>query len=198
MFKQCTNFHGHICPGLSIGFKAATTAMETLKSSRAEDEELLAIVETDACCADAVQVVTGCTFGKGNFIYKDHGKMVFTFLNRKNGKGIRIALKNGAFSPNEEHFALLKKVINNTADAKEEERFRNIHFKRSSDVLEMAVDDLFTVESVEMDIPDKAKIARSETCGQCGEPTMETKLMAHGNHKICRDCFDKLDEQPTS
>ena len=25
--------------------------------------------------ADAVQVLTGCTFGKGNFIYKDFGKI---------------------------------------------------------------------------------------------------------------------------
>jgi formylmethanofuran dehydrogenase subunit E len=37
----------------------------------------------------------------------------------------------------------------------------------------------------------EAKIESSEACEQCGEPTMRTKLVAHGNHKFCRDCFDK-------
>ena len=29
---------------------------------------------------DAVQVLTGCTFGKGNLIYRPTGKMAFSFL----------------------------------------------------------------------------------------------------------------------
>ncbi len=65
-FKKCLDFHGHLCPGLAIGYRAATGALEWLKENRSEDEELVAIVETDACGADAVQVLTGCTFGKGN------------------------------------------------------------------------------------------------------------------------------------
>ena len=42
--------HGHVCGGLAIGYKAATTGMDWLKGKRALDEELVAIVETDACC----------------------------------------------------------------------------------------------------------------------------------------------------
>ncbi len=41
--------------------------MRILQVERDGDEELFAIVETDACGADAIQVITGCTFGKGNF-----------------------------------------------------------------------------------------------------------------------------------
>ncbi len=52
-FKKCIEFHGHICPGLAVGYKAAKTGMDWLKENRAEDEELVAIVETDACGADA-------------------------------------------------------------------------------------------------------------------------------------------------
>jgi formylmethanofuran dehydrogenase subunit E len=167
--------------------------MEMLKDGRAQDEEMVAIVETDACCADAVQVITGCTFGKGNFIYKDYGKMVFTFLSRKSGRSIRVAIRPGAFEPDAEHFALLQKIIQNTADEQEQERFRKLHFKRSCDVLDMTVDDLFTIEPIKLNFPAKAKIERSEACEQCGEPTMRTKLVARGNHKVCRDCFDKSD-----
>ena len=65
-FGKCIEFHGHTCPGLAIGFRAARTLMERLGVKKAPDEELVAIVETDACGADAIQVMTGCTFGKGN------------------------------------------------------------------------------------------------------------------------------------
>jgi formylmethanofuran dehydrogenase subunit E len=86
-FKQCEAFHGHVCPGLSIGYRAAKAAMTWLAEKRSEDEEVVAIVETDACSADAVQVLTGCTFGKGNFIFRDYGKMALTLLSRKTGQG---------------------------------------------------------------------------------------------------------------
>lgn len=38
--------------------------MAGLLEKRAEDEEVVVVVETDACSADAVQVMTGCTLVK--------------------------------------------------------------------------------------------------------------------------------------
>ena len=50
-FKKCVDFHGHVCPGLAIGYVAGKTGLEWLKENRAEDEEIVSIVETDACCS---------------------------------------------------------------------------------------------------------------------------------------------------
>ena len=91
-FSKCAEFHGHTCPGLAIGFQAARTLMERLDVRKSPDEELLAIVETDACGADAIQVMTGCTFGKGNFLFKNYGKHAFSLLDRRKGKGVRVCL----------------------------------------------------------------------------------------------------------
>ena len=66
-FKRCEEFHGHVCPGLSIGFRAAQAAIQKLRENRTQDEAVVTVVENDACYADAVQVLTGCTFCKGNF-----------------------------------------------------------------------------------------------------------------------------------
>ena len=66
----------------------ATAAMETLESFRAEDEELVAIVENDACGVDALQCVTGCTFGKGNLLFHDYGKHVYTIYSRSSRLGV--------------------------------------------------------------------------------------------------------------
>ena len=54
-FRKCAEFHGHICPGLAIGYRAARAGLEWLNDHRAEDEEIVAIVETDSCSVDAIQ-----------------------------------------------------------------------------------------------------------------------------------------------
>jgi len=188
-FKRCAAFHGHVCPGLSIGFKAARTAMEWLREKRAADEEIVAIVETDACSADAVQVLTGCTFGKGNFLYKDYGKMALTLLSRKTGQGVRVIMKSSAFKPDAEHIALLQKITRDDAKAEEHKRFEELHFKRTCDILESPVDRLFTISAVEMNIPARARIEPSEPCARCGEPAMPSKMKIVDDQKVCRGCL---------
>ncbi len=191
-FRKCAEFHGHICPGLSIGYRAAKVALERLREERAEDEEIVAVVETDACSADAVQVLTGCTFGKGNLIYKDYGKVALTLFSRGTGEGVRVVLRPEAALPDEAHFALLRRVMSGEADEHEEKRFRELHFQKSCDVLTIPTDELFIVKPVKTELPAKAKIERSELCAVCGEPTMSAKLAAVGGRKICRECFEKM------
>ena len=97
-FKQIVRFHGHTCPGLTIGYRMSKAAMNFLSDSRAKDEEIVAIVENDACGVDAVQYLTGCTFGKGNLIFKDYGKQVYTFYSRNKGKGVRMVYRGRQYS----------------------------------------------------------------------------------------------------
>ena len=85
--QQTIQFHGHICPGLAVGYRAAKTAQADLGIERAEDEELVAIIESDGCGIDAFQALLSCTLGKGNLIYRDHGKQVYTIFARKLGLG---------------------------------------------------------------------------------------------------------------
>lgn len=89
---EVIEFHGHICPGLALGYRAATFALKHF-GKRAKDEELVSIVENDSCAVDAVQVITGCTFGKGNLIFRDYGKQVYTFIKRPSGDAVRISVE---------------------------------------------------------------------------------------------------------
>ena len=43
---QVEAFHGHMCPGLAIGIRAAELALREI-GPHASDEEVVAIVETD-------------------------------------------------------------------------------------------------------------------------------------------------------
>ncbi|MBM4036552.1 MAG: formylmethanofuran dehydrogenase [Planctomycetes bacterium] len=93
--EQVVKFHGHFCGGILIGYRAAKAALEHLAAGRAEDEELVAIVENDSCAVDAVQVLTGCTLGKGNLHFRDYGKHVYTFALRPSGRAVRVSRKPG-------------------------------------------------------------------------------------------------------
>jgi len=187
-FKRCAAFHGHVCPGLAIGYRAAKAGLEWLREHRAMDEELVAIVETDACGVDAVQVLTGCTFGKGNLIHRDFGKQVFTFMGRGSGKGVRLALKAGAIDLGDEHRALTQKIREETATPEEREAFWALHRERCSDTLEAPADALFSVRTVDTDLPAKAKIESSIPCDACGEPTMASKMVESTGRRLCRGC----------
>ena len=188
-WKRCADFHGHTCPGLSIGYRAAKASMRWLKEARAEDEEMVAVVETDACSADAVQVLTGCTFGKGNFIYRDYGKMALTLFSRGTGRGVRVSMRLDASKSDPEHMALLQKIMGNKATESERERFQMLHHQRSREILEAPENELFVITEVQTQLPPKAKMEPSQPCARCGEPTMPAKMESIGDEKICRGCL---------
>ena len=93
LWKKCAAFHGHVCGGLTIGYKAALYAMKLLEMEFSEDEQIVCIAENDACGVDAIQVMLGCSIGKGNLLFHMRGKQAFSFYNRKNGKSVRLVLK---------------------------------------------------------------------------------------------------------
>jgi len=187
-FQRCADFHGHVCPGLAIGYRAAKAGMAWLSANRAEDEEVVAIVETDACAADAIQVLTGCTFGKGNFVHRDFGKQAFTLLGRKTGRGVRLALRAGALELSGQHRGLFDRIREGTASPEERREFQQLHLGKSREIMEKPLPELFEIKEVSPALPPKAKIEPSKPCQVCGEPTMGSKLQNHDGKEICRSC----------
>ena len=148
-------------------------------------------METDACCADAIQVVTGCTFGKGNFIYRDYGKIAFTFFNRATAKGVRIArtaTKEAPLDP--EHRALLEKIQQETASEEEREQFNRMHQSAAKRILDRQPEEIFSITEVTLALPEKARVEPSRNCQRCGEPVMGSKLEQVAGQWVCRGCIE--------
>lgn len=190
LWRRCATFHGHECPGLALGYGATRLAMEKLKEDRAADEDLVAIVENDACFVDAVQVITGCTFGKGNFFHKDYGKIALTLFSRRSGHGVRVSLKGEILSQDSEHWALMKKIMAGKADAVERERFQKLHRKRTQEILGTDPLELFHVEKLMGSVPERARMEPSKPCAQCGEPTMPSKMVKVAEKAVCGACAE--------
>ena len=89
-FADVVAFHGHSCGGLALGYKACELAAEKLGLHFSEDEEIVAVTETDSCTVDAIQVLLGCTAGKGNLFVNNWGKTAFSFYRRDNNTSIRL------------------------------------------------------------------------------------------------------------
>jgi formylmethanofuran dehydrogenase subunit E len=187
-FVKCVQFHGHTCPGLAIGFQAARTLMKRLGVRKSPDEELLAIVETDACGTDAIQVMTGCTFGKGNLIFKNYGKHAFSLVDRKTRKAMRVCLRPDAFRPDPENLSLSEKVQNDKASRRELAQFRQLQQKRTREILNARAESLFKIKEISPDIPPKARIMESGICDLCGEPTKIDLLLKINRKKVCIPC----------
>jgi formylmethanofuran dehydrogenase subunit E len=188
---KCVEFHGHMCPGLAIGFRAARTLMERLRVRRAPDEELLAIVETDACGADAIQVMTGCTFGKGNFIFKNYGKHAFSLMDRRKGKGVRVCLRSDAFKMDPASLSLSERVQKDEASPEELAQFRRLQKERTRKILEADAESIFNIEEISPDIPSKARIMESGICDFCGEPAKADLLRKIDGKKACIPCTER-------
>lgn len=188
-YQACITFHGHTCMGVTIGYQAAKLAMKLLGEMRAVDEELIVIVENDACCCDAIQVLTGCTFGKGNFFYRDHGKMAFTFGSRTSGQGVRLLLKPTIFQIPEREKLLTEKIAAHLATDAEKQEYQQIYEARGRDFFSGGPEAFFDVEHInDMQLPPNAPRAPSIACHVCGEMVMQTKLTDVGGHLVCRGC----------
>lgn len=187
-YKACVDFHGHTCMGLTLGYLAAKLGMQYLSEHRALDEELVCISETDACCCDAIQVLTGCTFGKGNFIHKDIGKMAFSFISRTSNIGVRLTMKPGVMDVSEEERMLLDKIRSQEVSPAEIKAYENLHENRSKTLFDSGPETFFSIQELSIEIPKKARIAPSQPCDRCKEPVMETKLQERGGLNLCRSC----------
>ena len=166
-WKDCVAFHGHECGGLTIGYKASLYAIELLKLEFSDDEQVVCISENDACGIDAVQVMLGCSVGKGNLLFRMRGKQAFSFYNRKTGESVRLVLKpKPKFMTKEASFAYFQ-----ACEPK----------------------DMFDVKETTIRLPEAARIFDSYVCDCCGETTGANWIRLAGDKKLCLDCYESYD-----
>ncbi len=189
-------FHGHMCPGLAMGIRAAEVALSEIGPHSA-DEEVVAIVETDMCSVDAVQFLTGCTFGKGNLLHRDHGKNAYTFVRRSDGRAVRISTRSGGWGIDAERLELFAKVRAGLASREERQRFFRLQQEHSRRILSEPVEEIYDVREVQVTPPAAARVLASVDCEACTEPTMETRLRRLDGRQLCPPCFEAAAEGVT-
>lgn len=165
LWQKCVEFHGHSCGGLRIGYAAARYAMELLDIGFSDHEQVVCISENDACGVDAIQVLLGCSIGKGNLLFHMTGKQAFSFYHRATGRSIRLVLK--------------PKPLDMTAEAS-----ARYYFDRTPQ-------ELYDAMPVRIPLPVPAKIFDSYNCECCGEKTGANWIRLVDGKKLCLDCCEQ-------
>jgi len=166
-WEKCVAFHGHECGGLTIGYKAAQYAVRLLDLHFSDDEQVVCVTENDACGVDAIQVLLGCSIGKGNLLFHMTGKQAFSVYNRTTGRSVRLVLR-----PKPEGMS-------------REESFRYYQ--------DHEPEELFDVKETTVEVPERARIFDSYTCDCCGERAGANWIHLEGGRKLCEDCYRKYD-----
>lgn len=196
-FTEVVRFHGHRCPGLALGYRASEIAMHELGATRSEDEELVCIVENDACGVDAIQYLTGCTLGKGNLIIRHYGKSVYTFINRKTGDAVRIAQRPDFSTRRLDSRAgdLRQQVATGMATPEEREEYRERMDHVIAMILQIPPEGIFGIRHVHIPVPETARIFTSIPCSHCRELVAEPLTRVHGGRVVCIPCANAAREQ---
>lgn len=182
---KTAEIHGHFCPGSALGVMASVYGLNRLGlDSISSDglEDLMAVVEINACFADGVQAVSGCTLGNNALVYRDLGRLAVTFARRGKETGVRVCVRPDFRScvseAAPEFFPLMEKVIKNRKGSfKEKAAFREIGREAAFALIRLPFEELFASKVVQPLLPQYAPITESIICANCGEMIMATKAV---------------------
>lgn len=180
-FAEVVKFHGHVCPGLAMGFRAATLAVSELAALRAGDEELVALVENSSCAIDAIQMVSGCTAGKGNLIFYDYGKQVYTFIRRSDGAAVRLAVQWVPAPDDLETASAWRRFGEGERTADVMRIISGRKAQKAKAILDATDKELFLVSRPMVPMPEAARVYPTVSCAICGERVMEPKAKRASN-----------------
>lgn len=172
--------HSHLCPRQVLGVRmglagAAALGMDVPRL----DKKMLAIVETDGCFVDGVEVATGCSVGKRTLRVEDYGKVALTLVNVEKGECLRL-------SPREkvrERAGLFSRSV-----LRSEER---TYYQMLVGYQLMPDEELLVIRPVKLVRPIQEIIshpAARAKCSRCGEEIINEREKAQDGVILCTSC----------
>lgn len=166
-FEEAAAFHGHRCPGLAMGVRAAEEAKRILGIKEAGEKGLSCMAESRACFIDGIQLLCGCTVGNGRLKFHRTGKTAFSFYT-ETGESVRLLLKGTG------------------GEMTKEERIDYI--------LTAPLEEVYAVGRPRIPWPEYAPAKReSGVCAVCGETAEIAMLTEKDGGLICADCLTQAD-----
>jgi len=125
-YRKAGEKHGHLCPGLAIGVRAASIAIEKLEISDLNNGCNFCMPECEGCFIDGIKSVLNVSQEQGTLIQHTTGTPVFNFYNLANGKSVRLRIRARDLTDKE---------------------------KAIREILTLAPEEVFDEEPVELDLP---------------------------------------------
>ncbi len=186
IIDDAKNLHGHLAPGLIVGFKLALRALKELRPTK--DDVVMLTSETTRCVPDGLQAVSRYLLGHGGFhvyfrVY-DVGKLA-----------IQVA-KN--------HEDLFRLILNNDYIVKDptlnawanQGKCEKIPAKKIQDALwGIDIDKGIIKKPFKKVMKPNIEGKEVVTCPGCGEQTTRLTMVPHEGKVVCKACalFQKVE-----
>jgi formylmethanofuran dehydrogenase subunit E len=171
--------HGHLCPGQVVGVRMAMLGCRLIGLDNPrrlpQIKRIIVYVEIDRCATDAISYVTGVKLGRRSLKFVDNGIMAATFVNLETRVAFRIC-------STEDSRNLTAKYAPHIMD----ENQRQIEAYKV-----MPLDELFTVEQVQVDISQSDMPGPSlfkAVCEKCHTVVRDKKEVRQNGQVLCRSC----------
>ena len=177
LLKEAAKFHGGFCAGQVIGVRMAMLGCTLIgmNEPRKHRKKMMVFVEIDRCACDAIQVVTGCSFGNRTLKWIDYGIMAATFVNLVTKKAVRIETTEKSRNLAKKYAPFIKDKYQQQLEA----------YKI------MPLEELFKVEEVRVDIPIEdmpgPSVGRA-SCELCGAYVKDRREIYQNKKVLCRGC----------
>ncbi len=184
-------FHGHKCPAMPNGLRVGAAAMNKLGVERTGDSALHAILDLGenhcaTCFADGIQVITGCTFGKGNIERTHKGKWALTLIDKKTNRAVRVSAKAEAMMQTKKTSFFKDFREKGVPPTKVPD---NIVQPLVEKVINAPEEMLMTVSEVfDYEWKEPKHTFNSFVCEECGEMTVAEYGKIRDDKKVCIDC----------
>jgi formylmethanofuran dehydrogenase subunit E len=140
-----------------------------------QDKRLLAIIETDGCFADGIEVSTGVTVGQRRLRIEDYGKVAATFIDTLTGQAVRISprseARNKAIEYAPQAANLYEAQLLGYQVMPEEELLEYVQVE-----LKPGLDEILSKPGLRVD------------CELCGEEIMNERQLKLDGLTLCRSC----------
>lgn len=160
-YQKAGILHGHYCPGLAIGVRAAVEGRKALDDGNV-GRGLCVIAERSACWLDGMSLIDA-TIGNGKLKVRDTGKAAFSFYNTESGKAIRLVLKSGPAGMSRDQM--------------------------TEWLLTAPFEEVFAVTDVKVPYPEYQRGPGEVECSVCGEKVLETLIHVRDGKFVCCDCL---------
>jgi formylmethanofuran dehydrogenase subunit E len=179
LLQGSADAHGHLCPGQVVGVRMAMLGCRLIGLDNPRGlpqiKKIIVYVEIDRCTTDAISYVTGVKLGRRSLKFVDNGIMAATFVNLETHVAFRICSTEDA-----------RNLTAKYAPHIREEKLRQIEAYKV-----MPLEELFTVEQVQVDIPQSEMPGPSifkVVCEKCHTVVRDKKEVRQNGRILCRSC----------
>ena len=187
-------YHGHLCPELAIGYRAAQIAFQELGLSRENAPQFFVITENMSSAIESLQLVTGCTIGNRNFFAYDLGKHVYYFGCFSNAheskKALRLALINPVVDLSHKN-ELEKNIMAGQAGAAGLKEYQQAIDDAVEKILDLPNEELFSKTRIALHPPLVTTRQNYTKCSGCGEVVAVERSVPRKDGVYCRVCQAK-------